>query len=209
MCVCLFLCVFVLTVARLQELFSFLFALGAAYNAMPYHNAVHAADVTQTALFMIAEAGLGAAVSKEAQLALAIAACAHDVVRECACLGALRACCCAPPNVSCVLLSGVNLPALLQGHSGVNNAFLVAVGDPLAITYNDRCGPYSHPSPVLPSSSLSPSPPSPPPNPLSPAPPSPLRPPLPLPSPVLPSCHSSAASSGRCWRTCTPRRRSL
>lgn len=69
----------------------------------PYHNAIHAADVTHAFHVLCQSGGVGYFLSELDMFAGIIACLVHDF-----------------------------------GHPGVNNNFLVAVGSPLAIRYNDR-----------------------------------------------------------------------
>ena len=60
---------------------SYLMAVQGAYNDMPYHNATHAADVTQTMNYFLSRGGLAAAaqLTKEMLLGSILAAIVHDV----------------------------------------------------------------------------------------------------------------------------------
>lgn len=81
--------------------------LAGGYKAAnPYHNALHAADVTHGMYFFLCPEGgglaAGARLRPQALLGCILAAAGHDV-----------------------------------GHPGVNNPFLIATSDPLALRYND------------------------------------------------------------------------
>jgi len=83
--------------------------LGGGYRASnPYHNALHAADVTHGIYFLLSAkegaGGLaaGASLRPETLLACVLAAAGHDV-----------------------------------GHLGTNNPYLIATSDPIALRYND------------------------------------------------------------------------
>ena len=54
-------------------------ALEAKYNRHPYHNATHAADVTQNVGVMLAADDLPGRLSKLEVLAMLLAAAVHDV----------------------------------------------------------------------------------------------------------------------------------
>jgi len=74
------------------------------YRSEPaFHNALHAADITQSVYHALVPLGLGHRLPSSLSLSMIVATMFHDV-----------------------------------GHPGVNNTFLVATGDPLALRYNDR-----------------------------------------------------------------------
>lgn len=89
---------------NMMKLRRFLVAIQEAYLQQPYHNALHATDVTQTMFHFCVQGNLieSLALSDLSTFALIISACIHDVA-----------------------------------HPGVTGKFLVAVGAPLAIQYND------------------------------------------------------------------------
>jgi 3'5'-cyclic nucleotide phosphodiesterase len=60
-----------------DRLISFLVALESRYSDNPYHNRVHAADVTRS-IHCVLDSGMSAYFDEEQQLALYIGAAAHD-----------------------------------------------------------------------------------------------------------------------------------
>jgi len=64
----------------------------AGYNPNPYHNSVHAADVTQNVGFILASDELTSQLSQLEVLAMLLAACVHDLKHPGDTIYMLRAC---------------------------------------------------------------------------------------------------------------------
>ena len=62
-----------------DALAAYLALVTASYRTNPYHNAVHAADVTQSTHWFLRTAGFGKSLTKESHIAVILSAIVHDV----------------------------------------------------------------------------------------------------------------------------------
>ncbi|ETO12558.1 hypothetical protein RFI_24817 [Reticulomyxa filosa] len=85
-----------------RKLWNFLRDVEQNYNDIPYHNKLHALDVTNTLYFVLQSEFMRNHISPLDKIAAVLSACAHDL-----------------------------------GHDGYNNAYHIAVGSDIALTYND------------------------------------------------------------------------
>jgi hypothetical protein len=88
----------------------------------PYHNLIHAADVVQSTAFFLSQPILITQITKLDTLAALLAAAVHDYRH--------------PGTSYCMWFSASRV--ICVASAGVNNAFLAAIGDELALTYNDN-----------------------------------------------------------------------
>ncbi|KAG2181375.1 hypothetical protein INT43_008958 [Umbelopsis isabellina] len=92
----------------------------------PYHNFSHAVDVLQTTYYYLCQIGVIEPMMPLAKRPRSRPACVHqlpvrDIIRPC--------------DIFALLMASIGHDV---GHPGVNNMFLINIGTPLALLYNDR-----------------------------------------------------------------------
>ncbi|GAB5590831.1 hypothetical protein Unana1_05731 [Umbelopsis nana] len=96
------------------------------HETNPYHNFSHAVDVLQTTYYYLCQIGVLEPLYPSALRPRSRPACVHqlpvrDIIRPC--------------DIFALLMASIGHDV---GHPGVNNMFLINIGTPLALLYNDR-----------------------------------------------------------------------